>query len=289
MKKIFGLLVILGLSTGLFAASSGFGSLSKNLKSLDGTKVSAATAELAEGRELFPIVWKWTHNELSVGGKVVGAQYSLDEMNVFDDTYQITTEVYMKGLIGQLVCQKSVLEITCENNTVSVLTKEMYQYNCDKNLDRTGDIIEEQKSAMNTQAKSFADGFANDSKNLSDEEYNTWSDAAYYNIETQLKISKYAANKLKAKKWYEKHSLVGKTVEFTMLFTDLKESKTNGFEYEAGGLYGLTPITVLSNNDDYIDLKSESNLKIKGVVKDVHYSGDYDTKYEIKWIIIEEQ
>ena len=289
MKKIIGLMVVLGLGASLFAAGSGFGSLSKNLKALDGTKVSAATAEIAEGRELFPIVWKWTHNEIPVGGKVVGAKYNLDKMNVFDDVYQITTEVYMKGLVGQLVCQESVLEVTCENNTVSVLTKKMVQYNCDKNLKRTGDIIEEQKSTMNAQAKSFAEGFAADSKNLSDDDYNTWCEAAYYNIKTQLSISDYAANKLKAKKWYEKHSLVGKTVEFTMLFTDLKESKTKGFEYEAGGLYGLTPITVLSNNDDYIDLKSESNLRIKGVVKDVHYSGDYDTKYEIKWITIEEQ
>ena len=74
-----------------------------------------------------------------------------------------------------------------------------------------------------------------------------------------------------------------------MLFTDLRVSKTEGFEYELGGLYGLTPVTVLSNNDDYIDLKSESSVKIKGVVKDVMYSGDYDIDYKIKWITIEEQ
>lgn len=67
------------------------------------------------------------------------------------------------------------------------------------------------------------------------------------------------------------------------------KSFADGFEYEVGGLYGLTPITVLSNNDDYIDVKTESVVKIKGVVKDVSYSGDYDTKYEIKWITIEEQ
>ena len=289
MKKIIGLMVVLGLGASLFAAGSGFGSLSKNLKALDGTKVSATTAELAEGRELFPIVWKYTHSEIGTSNKVVGGNYNLDKMNVFDDEYQITTKIYMKGLIGQLVCQESVLEVTCENNTVSVITKKMVQYNCDKNLKRTGDIIEEQKSTMNAQAKSFADAFANDSKNLSEDDYNALYNLAYYNIETQSSISDYAANKLKAKKWYEKHSLVGKTVEFTILFTDLKESKTKGFEYEVGGLYGLIPITVLSNNDDYIDLKSESNLKIKGVVKDVLYSGDYDTKYEIKWVTIEEQ
>ena len=67
------------------------------------------------------------------------------------------------------------------------------------------------------------------------------------------------------------------------------KSFADRFEYEVGGLYGLTPITVLSNNDDYIDVKTESVVKIKGVVKDVSYSGDYDTKYEIKWITIEEQ
>lgn len=285
MKKILGLLVGLGLGASLFAAGSGFGSLSKNLKALDGTKVSAATAELAEGRDLFPIIWKWTHNEIAVGGKVVAAKYNLDKMNVFDDTYQITTEIYMKGLIGQLVCQKSILEITCENNTVSVLTKEMYQYNCDKDLNRTGDVIEEQKSTMNAQAKSFADGFANDSKNLSDDEYNTWSDAEYCNLETQKSVAETAANSLKAKKWYEKHSMVGKNVEFSMMFTDIKESKEKGFEYEVGGLYGLLPITVLSNNDDYIDVKSETTVKIKGVVKDVMYSSDI----KIKWITVEEQ
>ena len=289
MKKLIGFLFALGLGASLFAAGSGFGSLSKNLKALDGTKVSAATAEIANGRELFPLVWKYSHSEIEANNKVVGGKYNLDKMNVFDDVYQMTIHVYMKGLVGQLTCRECVLEITCENNIVSVLTKKMVQYNCDKDLIRTGDVIEEQKSTMNAQAKSFAEAFSNDSKNLTDDEYNALCDAAYYNLQTQLSISEYAANRLKAKKWYEKHSLVGKTIEFSMLFTDLRESKTEGFEYELGGLYGLTPVTVLSNNDDYIDLKSESSVKIKGVVKDVMYSGDYDIDYKIKWITIEEQ
>lgn len=285
MKKIIGLMVVLGLGASLFAAGSGFGSLSKNLKALDGTKVSAATAELAEGRDLFPIVWHYTHSEIAVQDKVIAADYHLDKMNVFDDSYQITTKRYSKGLVGQPVCQESVLEVTCENNTISVLTKKMVQYNCDKNLKRTGDIIEEQKSTMNAQAKAFADSFAEYSKNISDDDYNTLCDSAYCNLETQKSVAETAANSLKAKKWYEKHSMVGKTVEFSMMFTDIKESKEKGFEYEVGGLYGLLPITVLSNNDDYIDVKSETTVKIKGVVKDVYYSSDS----KIKWITVEEQ
>lgn len=288
MKKIVGLLVVLSLGAGLFAAGSGFGDLSKSLKALDNTKVVASTAEITEGRELFPIIWKWTHEEVEVKDKIVAADYNLDKMNVFDNTYQMTTKTYKKGLVGQYVCQESVLEITGENNTFSILTKKMVTYNVDKNMKKSGDILEESKSLMNSQAKSFADAIAEDIKKMSDEEYQTWYDAAYFNLETQKGVAEYAANKLKAKKWYEKHSLVGKTVEFTIMFTDLKESKTKGFEYEVGGLYGLTPITVLSNNDDYIDLKSESNLKIKGVVKEIRYSGEYDAKYEIKWITIEE-
>ncbi len=289
MKKIIGLLVILGLGTSLFAAGSGLGNLSKSLKALDSTKVAAATAEIAEGRDLFPLIWNYTHSEIEAKDKVIGGTCNLDKMNVFDDIYQMTLKVYMKGLIGQLVCRETVLEVTCENNTVSVLTKKMVQYNCDKNGNRTGEILEEQKSTMNAQSKFYADSFSNDSKNLSEDEYNAMCDAAYYNIKTQLSVSQYAANRLKAKKWYEKYSLVGKTVEFPLLFTDLRESKNTGYEYEVGGLYGTTPITVLSNNDDYIDAKSESKLTIKGVVKEVRYSGEYDTKYEIKWITIEEQ
>lgn len=289
MKKIISLMVFLGLGASLFAASSGFGSLSKSLKALDSTKVTAASAELAEGRELFPIVWKWTHDEIGTNDKVVAAKYYLTEMNVFDDCYQISTKVYMKGMLGQLVCQESVLDITMENKSVSVLTKEMFEYNCDKKYNRTGDKIEEQKSTMNAQAKSFAEGFAEASKNLSEDEYNKWYEAAYYNIDTQLNASQYAANKLKAKKWYEKHSLVGKSIEVPIVFTDIRESKGKGFEYEIGGLYGLTPITVLSNNDNYVDVKSESSITVKGIVKDVSYSGDFDSLYRIKWITIEEQ
>ena len=50
-------------------------------------------------------------------------------------------------------------------------------------------------------------------------------------------------------------------------------------------------VNVLSNNDDYIDLKSESSLTVQGVVKKVDYTDEYSvsTTYGIESIIIEEQ
>ena len=145
---------------------------------------------------------------------------------------------------------------------------------------------------MNSQAKGFADGFSKDLNSLSDEEYNQRCEAAYYSLEAQNSVKRYAANKLKAKKWYEKYPLEGHPISITFLFTNIKESKSSGFEYELSGLYGLDKpilVTVLSNNDDYIDLKSESSITVQGIVKKVDYSGEFSTTYGIESIIIEEQ
>ena len=292
MKKLLSVLAVLTICTSVFAKSSGFVDLSKGLKDLDMTKVTEVTAVIPEGRELFPIIWKWTHNEIPVGGKVIAANYHLDIMNVIDDEYQITSKVYTKS-IGT-TCYETVLEVTGDKKTFTVLVKKYVAYGVDKNGNKTGDTLEQSKSQMNSQAKGFADGFSNALTSLSEEEYNQWCNAAYYNLETQNSIKRYAANKLKAKKWYKKYPLEGHSISITFLFTDIKESKNSGFEYELGGLYGLDKpilVTVLSNNDDYIDLKSESSLTVTGIVKKVDYTGEYSTStsYGIETIVIAEQ
>lgn len=292
MKKQLSVLVILTICVNLFAKSTGFGDLSKSLKDLDMTKVTPVTAEIPEGRELFPIIWDWTHGEIPVSGRIVAADYHLDEMNVIDDEYHITAKIYTKSL--GTTCYETSLEVTGDKKTFSVSVTKYIAYSVDKNGKRNGEIIEQSKSQMNSQAKGFADGFIKDLTTLSDEEYNQRCDAAYYNLETQNSVKRYAANKLKAKKWYEKYPLEGRTISITFLFTDIKESKSSEFGYELDGLFGLDKpilVNVLSNNDDYIDLKSESSLTVQGVVKKVDYTGEYSVSptYGIESIIIEEQ
>ncbi len=275
----------------IFAASSGFGSLMKSLNSLDGSKVEPVVVETVEGRDLFPIIWKMTHEELPVEGKVVGAKNTLNYANVIENEYEVITYVYFKNGLG-LSCEETQLQIKADKTNISVLTVSMYTYNVNKQAERTGDKLENQKSSMNKKATTVADGLLNSLKNISDDEYQKWFYAAYYNLDTQIAVSSYAANKLKAKKWYEKYSLEGKEISIKFLFADIKESKSGTYSYELGGLYGSYQpvlVTVYTNNDEYIDVATDSSITINGVVKNITYSGDYDTDYRIKSITIEEK
>lgn len=292
MKKIIGLFIGLCLVSNVFAASSGFGDLTKNLKALDGTKVETLTGEIPEGRELFPILYQYVHLKPDLTGtKTVALKCELTKADVINNDYEYNYKIYYKAGFG-IQCQEADITVTSENNNFTLGTKKFVSYNCDSNLKRTGDVMEMAKKSMNANTKSHFDAIKSNLSSISDEEYQSCSEKAYSDFQIQLDVSKYAANRLKAKKWYEKHPLEGKEVEIPFMFTSIKESKVEGYEYELSGMVGIIDavlIYVLSNNDDYVDTKDETVIIAKGIVKSVTYSNEYDVDYKIKYIVIEER
>lgn len=290
MKKIFGVLFGLLLSASVFAGS-GLGDLSKSFKALDGTAIENVKGTISADKELFPIVYCYVNGEHSVSGKIQAIKINLNKANVIENEYEITQKLYYKAALGNQ-CQESKMIISVQDGNFFVQTVSFVNYNVNSKGDLTGEKIEMSKKAMNQNSQNLVSDLELLCTQLNGEDYAAWADKAYSDFEIQLNLGNYAANRLKSKKWYEKHPLVGKLVDIPFMFTNIKESKIEGFDYQLEGLAGLSStvlLKVLSNDDKYIDTKDETVLRIKGKVRDVSYSSEYEQEYKIIEVVIEEE
>lgn len=285
LKKIIVLSVLLIAAGNVFGASSGMGNLSKTLKSFDNTKKETAVCELPAGKELLPALWHLTHTEIKVDGKILLSSYSLDMMNPIEEKYKITSRTFYKFGMG-VQCQEAVYSIVVEEGKVKVETKNLCTYNVDKEFNRTGDRIEASVKAMNEIGKLFINDVEGCFK-VSEDEYNLMCERAYSSIAVQDAAGKHAPNRLKAKKWYDRHSLNGKKVLVNAVFADITESRREGYEYEVRLLYGLSIIELYTNDDSFLDMKEGKRCDITGLVTDVIYSSELSTDYKIERIVIE--
>ena len=102
-----------------------------------------------------------------------------------------------------------------------------------------------------------------------------------------------AGNKLKAKEWYNEHSIEGLAISDTYNFMGIDESKDPDFAYELKFSFFDSELkihffSVLSNNDSYIDLKQNTDAKVEGIIRSVQFS-DFGNDYKISNLVIVEK
>lgn len=291
MKKILCVLAAIAGLTMYVNAKSAFGGLEK----LAGGKNEAAVGEIPDGREVFPVIWKYTHSDLTGGdAKVISANANIKRVNVIDNQYTFGLKIIFKFGIG-LQCQESNIVVTVDGKSFIVNTERMVTYNVDKNGKRTSDPLDNAAKSLAQNSVNIKNDLEKDLKELSEDDYQKWYNSAFYDIDVQAEISNYAANKLKAKRWYQAHPIEGKDVEFDFFFTSIDESKEPGYAYKLSGMVGFDPEKSIlcyffSNDDKYLDTQDNQFIHVKGNVKKVSYSdSDFYQEYKILSFVVQEK
>lgn len=287
-KKLLFVCAFFILTCSIFAGP--FGNLASNLNSLNSSDIKAEEGTIPMGKELFPIVYRYVNDVHEKTGKVVDMKVVLDRANVIENEYIISTYLYFKAGIGYQ-CQKSVIIVNGDGNKFSVLTNSLVNYNVNKKGEQSGDIIDAAKKSYNVNSKNYVSMIESYFSATSDEDYKKWEEAGYSDLLIQCKVGEQSPNRLKAKKWYNSHPLIEKETSINFYFSDIKESKKAGYDYELSGLYANNLevlVCIYTNNDEYIDTKEGTVLHITGKITDVKYSGEYEKDYKIKSICIEE-
>ena len=289
MKKISCLLVAFTLLV-VNVMAGPFGDLAKTLNSFDTNPAEAAVGSFPEGKDVFPIIWKYVYDEPVLADKVLDFSAKFNKYNVIANTYTFTQQVIFKfGITLQM--QESVITVTQEGNTIKVQTSSMINYGVDKNWKKTTDGTENQRKVLEQNSKNILQTFTETVTQLSDVEYKSWEEKAYSNIWVQQSVALHAGNKLKAKKWYNAHPIEGKQININCFFADINESKNDKYEYVIGAVVGTEkPIIInfYSNNDSYIDLIENQSMTIAGTITKVIYSSEYSSDYCIDSLIVEE-
>ena len=295
MKKISCLWLVFTLLV-VKVFSGPFGDLAKSLNSLDSRPVEAMEGTFPDGKDLFPILWKYVYDEPVLEGKTLGGEKTLgfsaklNKYNVITNSFVFTQQVTYKFGIN-LQMQESVVSVTQEGNKIKVQTSSFRTFGVDKTGKKTTDGVEAGKKLMEQNSSNIMQSLIDTALNISQDDYKVWEEKAYSNIWVQQSVALDAGNKLKAKKWYNAHPLEGKNVCISCIFTDIKESKNDKYEYMIGAVVGMeNPIIIYfySNNDSYIDLKTNQSMEITGTITKVNYSGEYSSDYCIESLVIEE-
>ena len=261
-----------------------FGDLAKTINSFDSGAADTFEGNIPEGQDLFPIIYRYTHDEIQKTDKIVDASVTLKEANVLENVYTVHTAIYFKFGIGYQ-CQEAIFKISAEGNKFKVVTTYMANFNVDKNGKRKGDVIQAATKSMNINSKNVVTDIEKIFSTTKGEVYDYWADLGYSDLSIQINVGKYASNKLKAKKWYEKHSLENKKLDFQILFVDINESTLDGPVYRLSGLLIDEPEVLVyfyTDDDKYIDAKVNEILKLTGTVTKVEFSSQLSTEYKIK-------
>lgn len=261
-----------------------FGDLAKTINSFDSGAADTFEGNIPEGQDLFPIIYRYTHDEIQKTDKIVDASVTLKEANVLENVYTVHTAIYFKFGIGYQ-CQEAIFKISAEGNKFKVVTTYMANFNVDKNGKRKGDVIQAATKSMNINSKNVVTDIEKIFSTTKGEVYDYWADLGYSDLSIQINVGKYASNKLKAKKWYEKHSLENKKLDFQILFVDINESTLDGPVYRLSGLLIDEPEVLVyfyTDDDKYIDAKVNETLKLTGTVTKVEFSSQLSTEYKIK-------
>ena len=297
LKIVLTLLSAFVLESAVFAGP--LGGLGKTLLS-SSDEAKPATGTLPSDVELLPVIWNYLYAKPAEDDKTVRQIKDFAKLDVINNSYEFTQVlIYKFGLVLQ--AQETKLKISGEGNSFTVETLDMRTYNVDKNGKKVTSKNSARESEQNPKS-SWTKNSANVVKeleerasNLKKSGYEEWLEKATYNFTVYSAVGRFAANKLKAKKWYNEHPFEGKKVEkMSFYVSDIDESKKPSYAYMLKGMSVLnkaedTPlVTVYSNNDAYIDLKDNQFIEISGTVDSVSFKEDYKNNYIVSGITIVE-
>lgn len=287
-KTIFSAAVCAVITSNVFAGP--FGDLGKTLNAFDSSAPEVVEGNIPEGQDLLPIIYRYTHDEVVLGEKIIAATVTLNVANPLEDVYEIESEEYFKYGIGNQ-CQASVYTVKKVDGKFQVVTSSVLTYSADKKCNKTGEPIAGSAKKMNANSKNVVAALEEMFGKTKDDEYKKWEEAVYSDVDIYRSAAKFAPNRIKAKKWYDSHPLEGKTVEIKFAASGIKESKKQGYSYELSGMLWGTIDTIVhfySNNDEYADLKTGSAVTVKGKVSEVRYSPERAREFRIEAIHVAE-
>ncbi len=297
MKKIIIVSIALAVLAGSVFAKSGstslLNSLDKLAKTLDNSSVNGVEGVIPEGKTLrggFYLLTKLKPEELNE--KVKGTIVEIKSIDLLNDSYSLRMKIVSKNVIG-LSCQDSTVTIAkTDNGFISKVTK-YTSYACDNNGSAIGEVRDMSAKYFDELAKWYTDEIIFLCKNTSDEEFANADAKMLTTLPCYYAAAGLAGNKLKAKKWYNEHSIEGLAILDTYNFMGIDESKDPDFAYELKFSFFDSELkihffSVLSNNDSYIDLKQNTDAKVEGIIRSVQFS-DFGNDYKISNLVIVEK
>ena len=90
MKKLICTLLLSAAAIFGAIADSAFGGLAKTLNSFDASKAEAIEGKLPDGRDIFPILWKYVYDEPTLPEKTLAFSAKFNSYNLFKNQYVIT-------------------------------------------------------------------------------------------------------------------------------------------------------------------------------------------------------
>ncbi len=297
MKKI--LLVSLTLAvfaSSLFAksnSSSLFNSIDKLAKSLDKSAINGVEGIIPEGKTLrggFYLLTLVQPEELD--GKIKNVIFEIKSIDLLNDSYSLRMKTISKIAIG-FSCQDSTVIIAKTDNGFISKVEKLTSYACDINGSANGDVRDMSAKYFDEMAKWYTEEIISLCEKTSDEEFAKADARILTTLPCYYSVSNTAGNKLKAKKWYNEHPIEGLPISDTYYFWSIDESKDPDYAYELKFSFFDNDLhthffSVLSNNDSYIDLKENTQIKVEGTIRSVKFS-DFGNDYSISNIVIVEK
>jgi len=306
MKKIIGVFTAIALGSIMFAGP--FGDLAKTIGKTSSAPVSdVLEGTIPEGKELGVYLWKMDKDQLkNEDSKVTYSDYELTKSSFLENKFEITQKIIFKFGLG-LQCQESAFDISGENGSYKISITKMVTYNVDKNGEATSNPLDNSSKSQSTCLKDFGESFASYLSNMSDEEYGQLYDDCFYSLQVQNRIGFGAANRLKGKRWFEKHPMIGRQVEYKATFKNVSETRKSPksldiiWEYKNLMGYTETPkksltvecvvdgivLVLFTDNEDFIDFEKGQECTIKGKVINAAYSSSAEP-YNLRALVIED-
>ncbi len=298
MKKILFVIISCAvLASSLFAKSSStvrlLGDIEKLANSMDKTAIKGVEGVIPEDKTLRGAVNLLLDIKPDEGDKKINViQPNLESVDLLNDVYEIRLKVIYKLAIGH-ACESSYAVISKTENGFSVIIKEYNTYACKADGSVVGDIRDMSAKYFDKLAKWYVDSIIELCEKTSADDFTAADSQMLTYLRAYCEVSETAANKLKAKKWYNEHSIEGLPISGKYYFWGIDESKVPGFAYELNFAFTDKNLkahffSVLSNNDEYIDLKEDTGVMINGVIRSVSFS-DFGNDYKVSDIVIEER
>ncbi|MBB5226787.1 hypothetical protein [Treponema ruminis] len=298
MKKI----VLISLSLAVFASSlfaksnpssSLFSGINKVSKKMDKSAVNGVEGTIPEGKTLrggFYLLTQVQPEDLDK--KVKNVIVEIKSIDLLNDSYSLRMKAISKIAIG-FSCQDSTVTIAKTDNGFISKVEELTSYGSDVNGSATGEIHDMSAKYFDEIAKWYTDEIISLCKKTSDEDFSKADAELLTLLPCYYDVSKTAGNKLKAKKWYNEHSIEGLPISGSYNFWGIDESKVPGFAYELKFSFFDNNLnahffSVLSNNDSYIELKEDTKVEVVGTIRSVKFS-DFGNDYKVSELIITEK
>lgn len=270
MKSLKKLLIVLlfSLSTILSAQT-----LMQNLNGFTKTKV--ATGTVPEGKTLLPAVYEYVKGFNVAEGNVGACDFLA--FDVTNDFYRIKQSIIYKAGLG-FSNQTTLFEVSLDGNVFTVNTTEMTNTTVDKKGKAIGPVRDAANSSLTKSNKITVEClekiFSSD-----DETWKKLNEKAYSDIDVIICFANNAANKIKAKKFFNDHPVEGKNIEFKFVFYEIDESNVEGYAYKLSGLYTcrftkeVSPVAIYfySNDDSLAEKNNGSVIEVKGKIDSINF------------------